>query len=146
VCTYACKEGLGGVLTQSEHILFYEYRKLKEHEINYVYTRLRVGIHSTYLKMWMHYLMDRKFELNIDHSVLKYLFEQPTLNVGYTRWMEFLREYDFDIKHIKEKDNKVVDALITRVHEMHDTTIIMYRTYFKDKILEAITTTTLRAS
>jgi hypothetical protein len=53
--------------------------------------------------------------------------------------MEFLREYDFDIKHIKEKDNKVVDALIIRVHEMHDTTIIMYRTYFKDKILEAIT-------
>jgi len=116
VCKYACKEGLGGVLTQSEHILFYEYRKLKEHEINYSTQDLGLEsiVHTS--KMWMHYLMDRKFELNIEHSVLKYLFEQPTLNVYYTRWKEFLREYDFDIKHIKEKDNKVVDALIMRVH------------------------------
>jgi hypothetical protein len=38
---------------------------------------------------------------------------------------EFLSEYDFDIKHIKGKENKVVDALSRRVHEMHATTISM---------------------
>jgi len=39
--------------------------------------------------------------------------------------MEFLNKYDFDIKHIKDKENKVVDALNKRVHEMDATTIIM---------------------
>ena len=51
--------------------------------------------------------------------------------------MEFLNEYDFDINHIKGKDNKVVDALSRRVHELHATNIRMYQTYLKDKILEA---------
>ena len=51
--------------------------------------------------------------------------------------MEFLSEYDFDIMHIKGKENKVVDALNIRVHEMHATTISMYQIDFKEKILEA---------
>jgi hypothetical protein len=54
--------------------------------------------------------------------------------------MKFLSEYDFDIKHIKGKENKVVDALSRGVHKMHDTTISMYMTYLKYIILEAITT------
>jgi hypothetical protein len=32
VCTYACKEGLGGVLSQNGFVVCYESRKLKEHE------------------------------------------------------------------------------------------------------------------
>jgi hypothetical protein len=51
--------------------------------------------------------------------------------------LEFLSEYDFDIKHIKGKENKVVDALSRRVHEMHATTISMYMSDLKDRILEA---------
>jgi hypothetical protein len=35
VCIDACKEGLGGVLTQKDHVVCYESRKLKEHERNY---------------------------------------------------------------------------------------------------------------
>jgi hypothetical protein len=79
----------------------------------------------------------RKFELRIDHCGLKHLFGQPTLNSKQTRWLEFLSEYDFEIKHIKGKENQVVDALSRRVHEMHIATISMYRTDLKDKILEA---------
>jgi hypothetical protein len=48
----------------------------------------------------------------------------------------FLYEYDFDINHIKGKENKVVDALNKRVHELHATTISMYQTDLKDIILE----------
>jgi hypothetical protein len=51
--------------------------------------------------------------------------------------LEFLCEYDFDINHIKGKDNKVADALIGRVHEMHATTINMYQTDLKGIISEA---------
>jgi hypothetical protein len=89
------------------------------------------------LNMWRHYLMGKIFELRTDHSGLKYLFGQPTLNARKIRWLEFLSEYDFDIKHIKGKENKVVDALSRRVHEMHATTISMCKYDLKDKILEA---------
>jgi hypothetical protein len=71
--------------------------------------------------------MGKRFELRTNHNGLKYLFDQPTLNARKRRWLEFLSEYDFDIKHIKGKENKMVDALNKRVHELHDTTISMYQ-------------------
>jgi hypothetical protein len=80
------------------------------------------------LKMWRHYLMGKSFDLRTDHNGLKYLFGKPTLNSKEIRWLEFLIEYDFDIKHVKGKENKVVDALSKRVHEFHSTMIIMYQT------------------
>ena len=63
--------------------------------------------------------MGRIFELRTDHCGLKYLFEQPTLNAREARWLEFLCEFDFEIKYIKRKENKVVDALSRKVREMH---------------------------
>ena len=36
---------------------------------------------------------------------------QPNLNARQARWLVFLSEYDFEIQHIKGKENKVVDAL-----------------------------------
>ena len=63
--------------------------------------------------------MGRKFELRTDHCGMKYLFDQPTLNARQARWLEFLCEFNFEIKHIKGKENKVVDALSRKVHEMH---------------------------
>ena len=51
--------------------------------------------------------MGKRFELRIDHCGLKYLFDQPTLNARQARWLEFLCEFDFEIKHIKGKENRV---------------------------------------
>jgi len=42
----------------------------------------------------------------IDYCGMKHLFGQPTLNAKKTRWLEFLSEYDFEIKNIKGKENK----------------------------------------
>ena len=55
--------------------------------------------------------MGRRFKLRTGHNGLKYLFDHPTLNARQSRWLEFLCEYDFDIKHIKGKENKVANAL-----------------------------------
>jgi hypothetical protein len=85
--------------------------------------------------MWINYLMERKFELRIDHCGQKHLFGKPTINARETRWLEFLSEYDFEIKHIKDKKNQVVDALSRRAHEMHIEAIIMYKNDLKDKII-----------
>jgi hypothetical protein len=62
------------------------------------------------------------------------------INVRKTKWLEFLNKYDFDIKHIKGNENKVVDALDRRVHEMHATIISMHNLELKGGILEAVTT------
>jgi hypothetical protein len=83
------------------------------------------------------YLMGKRFNLRKDHNGMKYLFDQPTLNVRQRRWLEFLSEYDFDINHIKGKENKGVDALSRRVHELHATSISMYQSILKDGIIEA---------
>ena len=44
---------------------------------------------------------------------LRYLLDQPNLNARQARWLAFLSEYDFEIQHIKGKQNKVIDALST---------------------------------
>jgi hypothetical protein len=98
---------------------------MKEHEKNYVTHDLELAAVVHALRKWRHYLMGKKFELRTNHNGLKYLFDQPTLNARQVRWMEFLCEYDFDIRHIKGKDNKVADALSRKVHELHATAISM---------------------
>jgi hypothetical protein len=137
VCIDACKEGLGGVLSQNGFVFFYESKKLKEHERNYTTHDLELVAIVHTLKKWRNYLMGRRFELRTSHNGLKYLFDQPTLNARHSRWLEFLSEYYFDIKHIKGKENKVVDALSRRLHKLHATTISMYRNYIKGRILES---------
>ena len=92
------------------------------------------------LKMWRHYLMGERFELRTDHDGLKYLFEQPNLNARQRRWIELLCEYDFDINHIKGKENKVVDALSRKIHVMHVAVINNSTSDLKDKIIEPIVT------
>jgi hypothetical protein len=86
VCTYARKEGLGGVLSQKYHMVCYESRKLKEHERNYATHDLELATIVHALKMWRHYLMGRKFEPRTYHYGLKHLIGQPTLNARQTRW------------------------------------------------------------
>jgi hypothetical protein len=81
----------------------YESKMLREHERNYSTHDLELVAIVHALKMSRHYLTRKKFELRTYHNGLKYIFEQPTLNAKTTRWMEFLSEYDFDIKHIKGK-------------------------------------------
>ena len=41
----------------------------------------------------------------------KVLFDQPDMNARQARWLAFLSEYHLQLKHIKGKENKVVDAL-----------------------------------
>ena len=51
--------------------------------------------------------------------------------------MELLCQYEFDIKHIKGKENKVADALSRKIHVMHMETTSTSTSYWKDKLIEA---------
>jgi hypothetical protein len=63
VCIDACKEGLGGVLSQNGFVVCYESRKLKEHERNYATHDLELEFIVHALKMWRNYLMGKRFNL-----------------------------------------------------------------------------------
>ena len=58
----------------------------------------------------------------LDNISLKYLFDQQNLNARQARWMSFLSEYDFEIKHIKGKENKLVDTLSHHANLLYVTT------------------------
>ena len=115
VCTNASKEGVGGVLMQEGRVIAYESRKLKEHEQKYSAYHLELAYVIHALKMWLHYLLGRKFLLLTNHHSLTNYFSQPTLNTRQARWAEFLSGFDFEIKHLKGKENRVADALSRKV-------------------------------
>jgi hypothetical protein len=123
VCKDACKEGLGGVLMQEGRVIFYASRKLNEHEINYVTHDIELDTIGHALKMWRHYLLGRIFVLMIDHCGLRHLFDQPKLNAMQGRWMSLPSEFDFEIKHIKGKENTVADALRISIKTIHLATV-----------------------
>ena len=68
--------------------------------------------------------MGRKFLLKIDNMSLKYLFEQLDLNARKAKWLAFLREYHFKLKHIEGKENKIDDALSRRTQMIYEVTLI----------------------
>jgi hypothetical protein len=103
VCMDACKEGLGGILSQNGFLICFESIELKENERIYATHDLELAAIVHALNKWRHYLMGKIFELRTHHNGLKYLFDQPTFNVRQRKWLEFLCEYEFDIKHIKGK-------------------------------------------
>ena len=52
------------------------------------------------LKFWRHYLVGNNFLLLIENIGLKYMFERKTLNGHQARWIAFLSEYEFEIRHV----------------------------------------------
>ena len=101
---------------QEGRVITYESWKLKEHEPKYSTYDLELTTVIHILKMWWHYLVGKKFLLRIDHHILIGYFNKPTLNDRQARWVSFLSEFDFEIKHLKGKENRVTDALIEKVN------------------------------
>jgi hypothetical protein len=52
VYTYACKEGLGGFLSQDGFVICYESKKLKENEKNYATHDLELAAIIHALRKW----------------------------------------------------------------------------------------------
>ena len=69
---------------------------------------------------------------------LKYLLDQPNLNVRQARWLAFLSEYDFEIQHIKGKENKVGDAISRKVRLNFATAISTYVLDLDEQLKEGV--------
>ena len=88
VCTDASKDGLGGFLIKYGHVVFYESRKLKEHEKNYLVHDMELAAIIHALKIWQDYLVGKKTFLLTNNVGLKYLFDQNTLNDGHANCID----------------------------------------------------------
>jgi hypothetical protein len=140
VCTDASLEGIGAVLMQEGRVIAYESRKLKDHELNYPTHDLELAAVVHALNRWRHFLLGHRFELHTDHRSLQYIFNQPNLNARQRRWMEFLCEYDFEIRYIQGKENVVADALSRRRHEV---SMLSLSTDLRSQILQSLSSDTL---
>jgi hypothetical protein len=87
--------------------------------------------------MWRHYIMGRKFLLLTDNSGVKYLFNQLDLNARKAWWLAFLSEFDFEVRHIKGKENKVEDALSRRVHGLFEININRVESDLEERVKAA---------
>lgn len=126
VCTYAFQEGVWAILIQDGKVIVYESQMVKEHEKKHFVYDFELIYFSHALKVSRNYLLGKAIFLMIEHNILKSYFKQPNLNVGQARWNSFLREFEFDSKHLKGKENHVSKALTRRVHyvyELHDNQI-----------------------
>ena len=70
---------------------------------------------------------------------MKNLFTQSGLNARQARWLAFLSEFDFEVKHIKGKENKVADALSRRTHVIIKLTLSEPKSDLLDRIKAAST-------
>ena len=88
--------------------------------------------------MWRHHLIGKTFLLMYDNISIKYMFDQQHLNARKAIWLSFLCEYDFKIKYIKGKINKMVDSLSRNVVTNFIVSISSYKTDLEDKLEEGI--------
>ncbi|MCV6576027.1 MAG: Ty3/Gypsy family RNase HI domain-containing protein, partial [Cohaesibacter sp.] len=59
---------------------------------------------------WRHYLEGTHFIVQTDHSSLRHLPNQPSVNRRIWKWVSILQGYDLEIRHIPGKVNPA-DAL-----------------------------------
>jgi len=62
------------------------------------------------LQTWQHYLLLKEFVIHSDHESLKFWKSQGKLNKRHARWVEFLEQFPYVIKHKQGKNNIVADA------------------------------------
>ena len=116
VTTDASEKAIGGVLSQEGHPVIYVSRKLSQAEQNYSNIEreaLAIVFVVTRLKQ---FLLGRRFTLQTDHKLLKYLFAPgeeiaKTASARITRWALALMGFDFELKYTPGEQIPHADAL-----------------------------------
>ena len=84
---------------------------MKDYEKNYPTHDLELTAVFFALKIWRHYFYGERCEIYADHKSLKYIFTQKELNVRQKRWLELVKDYDYEINYHPGKANVVADDL-----------------------------------
>ncbi|CAJ2636512.1 unnamed protein product [Trifolium pratense] len=110
----ASNVGIGAVLMQEGHPIAYFSEKLKGAALNYSTYDKELYALVRALQTWQHYLLPKEFVIHSDHESLKHLKGQGKLNKRHAKWVEFLEQFPYVIKHKKGKANVVADAFSRR--------------------------------
>jgi len=86
------------------------------------------------LQNWQHYLFPKEFVIHSDHESLKYLKSQSKLNNRHAKWVEFIEQFSYVIKHKQGKINVVVDAL-SRRYTLLNVLVVQYLGFDHIKVL-----------
>jgi hypothetical protein len=102
---------IGAVFSQDHRQIAYFSKKLNEAKIKYsTYDKEFYAVIQA-LKKWRHYLVPKEFVLYSDNHALQFVTQQEKLNQKHAKWIEFMQNFTFVIKHISGTANKVVDGL-----------------------------------
>lgn len=112
----ASQKGLGTILSQlddegKEHPVIYASRGLKNSEQNYGATKLECLALVWSLQIFRPYLLGKKFTVISDHSPLRWLVHSPKISGIVARWIQYLAEYDFEIKYRSGRKHEAADFL-----------------------------------
>nr|GEU56220.1 putative reverse transcriptase domain-containing protein [Tanacetum cinerariifolium] len=103
----ASRKGLGAVLMKKEKVIAYASRELKIHKKNYTTHDLELRAVVFALKMWRHYFYGIKCVVFTDHQSLRHILDQKELNMRQRKWLEFLSDYECEIRYHPRKANVV---------------------------------------
>ncbi|XP_020677004.2 uncharacterized protein LOC110095705 [Dendrobium catenatum] len=97
-----------GVLSQEGHPVAYFSEKLNDIRQRYsTYDKEFYAIVQS-LRYWRHYLFPQESVIFSDHEALRYINSQKKLNARHGRWVEFLQEYTYTIRHKAGSENKAL--------------------------------------
>jgi len=65
-------------------------------------------------------LVPQEFVLYRDNHALQFITRQEKLNQKHEKWVEYMKNFTFVIKHISGTVNKVVDALSRKCLILHE--------------------------
>jgi len=114
--TDASTKGLGFILAQvqdqQQKVIAYGGRALSNAEKNYTITELEaLAVVEGVKKYRPYFLQTEKFKVVTDHCALKWLFTNHHSATRLVRWSLQLQAYNFEVVHVKGKQNSHVDAL-----------------------------------
>ena len=109
VVTDASDFAVAGVLLQQEshdcwHPVAYTSRKLTSAERNYMASERETLAVIRALQSWRIYLFQH-FDLVTDNMGVIHLWTKPTLTKREARWVEFLGDFDFTVRHTPGAQN-----------------------------------------
>ena len=114
--TDASHRGVGGCLLQvdregRERVIAYGSKALTKAQRNYSTTKKELLAAVTFVTLFRHYLLGRRFKLRTDHSSLQWLVNFRDPQGLLARWLEILADYQFDIVHRAGSAHGDADAL-----------------------------------
>lgn len=101
---------IGAVLVQEGRPVAFESWKLNETEQRFTVHEKEMTALVHCLRLWRHYLLGGKFEIQTDNVAMSYFDTQKKLTPKQARWQELLAEFDLTLKYKAGKTNVVADA------------------------------------